>query len=79
MHPIPLKVTVVETAFLPAGPELVASKELPSCCGGIVAVNQTNNISCSNTLDSRLNIAFEEQLPAIRQKLFGDLVIGEMD
>ena len=44
-----------------------------------MAVNQKNNISCSNTLDSRLTIAFEEQLPAIRLKLFGDLNIGEME
>merc|ERR1712166_238410 len=71
-------VTVIDSAFLPEGPEKVASKELPSCCGGIVAVNQKNNISCSNTLDSRLDIAFEEQLPAVRKMLFGNLVIGEM-
>ena len=68
-------VSVSTDNFLPAGPEKVASPDLPSCLGGIVALNGNNTISCSNTLDARLDIAFEEQLPVIRAKLFGNMTI----
>jgi V-type H+-transporting ATPase subunit E len=71
------KVTVNETTFLEPAPTS-ADQAAPSCCGGIVALNGNNSISCNNTLDARLNIAFEEQLPAIRQMLFGDMVLGQI-
>jgi vacuolar-type H+-ATPase subunit E/Vma4 len=72
------KVTVNETTFLPPDPATVASPDLPSCCGGVVVLNGNNTISCANTLDARLDIAFEEQLPVIREKIFGDMVLGQI-
>ena len=72
------KVTVNETTFLPPDPSSVSSPDLPSCCGGIVALNGNQTISCANTLDARLDIAFDEQLPVIREKIFGDLVLGQI-
>ena len=71
------KVTVNEVTFLEPAPTSAGAGK-PSCCGGIVALNGNNTISCNNTLDARLNIAFEEQLPTIRQKLFGDMVLGQI-
>ena len=71
-------VTVNEQTFLPPSPDQVASPDLPSCCGGIVALNGNGTISCANTLDARLDIAFEEQLPVIRDKIFGDMVLGQL-
>jgi vacuolar-type H+-ATPase subunit E/Vma4 len=72
------KVTVNESTFLPPDPSTVASPDLPSCCGGIVALNGNSTISCANTLDARLDIAFDEQLPVIREKIFGDMVLGSI-
>lgn len=70
-----VEVTVDQKHFLPPGPETVASPDLPSCCGGVVIVNGSGTISCTNTLDARLDIAFEEQLPVIREKVFGGMTI----
>ena len=39
-------------------------------CGGIVAYSDNFKIMCPNMLISRLNVAFEESLPNIRDTLF---------
>lgn len=41
-----------------------------SSCGGVVLTSQDARIVLSNTLDDRLMIAFQENLPYVRQKLF---------
>lgn len=41
-----------------------------TCCGGVVLTSTDARIVLSNTLDDRLTISFQENLPAIRQKLF---------
>ena len=41
-------VTVNEQTFLPPSPDQVASPDLPSCCGGIVALNGNGTISCAS-------------------------------
>lgn len=41
-----------------------------TCCGGVVLTSTDARIVLSNTLDDRLQIAFQENLPYIRQKLF---------
>ena len=41
-------------------------------------LNGNGTISGANTLDARLDIAFEEQLPVIRDKIFGDMVLGQL-
>jgi len=43
----------------------------PSCCGGIELLARGGKIRCSNTLDSRLDIAFRDLEPQIRGILFG--------
>jgi len=54
---------------LPAGPEEAKSEDI--CSGGILLSTNGGKIICSNTLDARLQMAFEQQLPAIREALFG--------
>ena len=68
-----IDVAVHESTFLAPAP--VAGSGKKSCCGGVVVLNANNTISCDNTLDARLNIAFEEQLPEIRKRVFGDVAI----
>jgi len=56
--------------FLPPGPEEAQSGEA-ICSGGIMLSIADGKIVCSNTLDARLALAFEQQLPVIRTTLFG--------
>lgn len=55
-------VTLDETSHLPAA---------PACSGGVEVTNSTGLIVCDNTLDTRLRIAYERGMPAIREKMFG--------
>eukprot|EP01115_Flamella_aegyptia_P001532 TRINITY_DN1251_c0_g1_i2.p1 TRINITY_DN1251_c0_g1~~TRINITY_DN1251_c0_g1_i2.p1 ORF type:complete len:233 (+),score=100.77 TRINITY_DN1251_c0_g1_i2:107-805(+) len=59
---------VESSLYLPAGPE-----ENPNdfCSGGVILSSNGGRIICSNTLDARLNMAYEQQLPQIRETLFG--------
>ena len=43
----------------------------PRSCGGVVLVSGDGRITVSNTLDDRLKIAYNGNLPEIRTKLFG--------
>merc|ERR1711937_1136271 len=52
-------------------PAPVPGKEGASCCGGVVVSDATGKISVSNTLDSRLEICYQQKLPDIRKALFG--------
>jgi vacuolar-type H+-ATPase subunit E/Vma4 len=40
--------------------------------GGVVVTSADGRILCSNTLDHRIHIAYEANLPAIRSALFGN-------
>ena len=44
----------------------------PQCTGGVVLSARNDSILCDNTIDSRLDIAFEQCLPGIRAMLFGN-------
>lgn len=43
----------------------------PSCCGGVYLIAKGGKIVCDNTLDTRLNLAYEALAPEIRGTLFG--------
>ncbi|PNH03090.1 V-type proton ATPase subunit E1 [Tetrabaena socialis] len=45
-------------------------------CGGLVLFSGDGRISCANTLDERLKISYEANLPSVRAKLFGVLARG---
>jgi len=54
---------------LPPGP--VKGKKSLFCCGGIVLSARNGTIVCKNTLDSRLDLCFENLIPQVRGMLFG--------
>merc|ERR1712216_245170 len=62
------KVTLETKEYLPAAPK--PGVEGASCCGGVVVSDVSGRISVSNTLDSRLDIAYQQRLPEIRIALF---------
>jgi len=62
--------TVDSINFLPPGP--VDGSSADFCSGGIVLSSNEGRIICSNTLDDRLFMAFEQNLPDIRTLLFGE-------
>jgi len=45
--------------------------EAPSCAGGVILSAHDGKILCNNTLEQRLQTAFEQLLPTIRTILFG--------
>jgi len=50
----------------------VEKKMLPdSRIGGVFITGFGGRLTCDNTLEARLNLIYEEQLPTIRQTLFG--------
>jgi len=64
-----VEVEVDQTTHLPPGPEQAKGEEF--CSGGVLLSSNAGRIICSNTLDARLAMAYEQQLPAIREILFG--------
>ena len=64
------KVHIDKTLYLPPG-----QKEVPAgaefCSGGIVLASHGGKIVCDNTLDRRLEIAYEGLLPLVRGQMFG--------
>lgn len=62
-------IDIDNNVFLPPGPEEAKADE--ACSGGVLLTTNGGKIICSNTLDARLAMAFEQQLPAIRDTLFG--------
>lgn len=45
-----------------------------SCMGGLVLHAKKGRIVCSNTLDSRLQLVYQEAIPEIRANLFTSIV-----
>ena len=66
--------TLDSSSFLPPPPS--GNDELASCNGGIALVSSDGRITCSNTLDDRLKICYQANLPEIRTRLFGALEQG---
>ncbi|KAI8470782.1 MAG: vacuolar ATP synthase subunit E [Monoraphidium minutum] len=54
-----------------APPPKGADDEGASCSGGVVVTSADGRIACSNTLDDRVAISYQANLPAIRGQLFG--------
>lgn len=62
---IPLKIIIDEKSFLP---EYSPNEGQDSCMGGLVLHCRRGRIVCSNTLDERLNLCYQEAIPDIRSK-----------
>ncbi|XP_044483927.1 V-type proton ATPase subunit E2-like [Mangifera indica] len=63
-------ITIDTKVHLPPPPSSEDS-HAPSCSGGVVVASQDGKIVCENTLDHRLEIAFQKKLPEIRKRLLG--------
>ena len=46
------------------------SQENNKCFGGVILTNEDGLIVCKNTLDSRIELAYQHMLPMIRSSLF---------
>jgi len=64
------QIEVDNHVFLPPGPAH-STNQAEICSGGIILSSNEGRIICSNTLDARLHMAFEQNLPAIRTILYG--------
>ena len=64
---LPCKVLIDEKKSLP---EYDSREGVESCIGGIVLHCRKGRIVCSNTLDERLQLCYQEAVPDIRRMLF---------
>jgi len=64
---VPLKLTIDEMRPLA---EYTTDVGLESCMGGIILHARKGKIVCSNTLDERLQLCYQEAIPEIRGQLF---------
>jgi V-type H+-transporting ATPase subunit E len=46
------------------------SQESIICFGGVIMTNEDGLIVCKNTLDARLELAYQQLLPSIRRSLY---------
>ncbi|CAO2839124.1 unnamed protein product [Amaranthus hypochondriacus] len=58
----------IDKLYLPPPPS--SDPHSPSCSGGVVMASQDGKIVFENTLDARLELAFRQKLPEIRNHLF---------
>jgi vacuolar-type H+-ATPase subunit E/Vma4 len=64
-----IELVVDTTTYLPGPP---AKDQMgASCCGGVVLHANAKKMICRNTLDSRLDTAFDALTPQVRGMLFG--------
>jgi len=59
----------ISNEYLPPAPS--STRKGLSCCGGIVLSARNGSIVCRNTLDSRLDLCFDNLIPQVRGILFG--------
>jgi V-type H+-transporting ATPase subunit E len=48
------------------------SEESNICFGGVIMTNEDGLIVCKNTLDARLELAYQHMLPTIRKTLYDE-------
>lgn len=61
-QPFETKLSVIQDKFL--------TVEEGGSCGGVILYALNRRIVCPNTLEDRLNLTFEQELPKIRKLLF---------
>ena len=59
---------VADGDFLPPPPE--KGVNTPSCCGGVILQSNAGKIRCINTLDKRIEMAYEASVPHLRKIIF---------
>lgn len=63
--------TLKETNVGEGARRVEKSEEMSTCFGGVVMTNADGLIVCKNTLDARLELAYQHLLPNIRRSLYG--------
>ena len=66
---VPIKLVLDNLKFLPEFNEK-SENTTDSCMGGILMHAKRGRIVCSNTLDERLQLVYQEAIPEIRANLF---------
>jgi V-type H+-transporting ATPase subunit E len=64
---VPIKIVIEDNKFLA---EYDDTDGAESCLGGVVLHARKGRIVCSNTLDERLQLVYQEAIPDIRKMLF---------
>lgn len=64
---VPIKVVLDQGKHLP---EYDENEGAESCMGGLVLHCKKGRIVCSNTLDDRLQLVYQESIPEVRRILF---------
>jgi V-type H+-transporting ATPase subunit E len=72
---VPCKVTIDKARYLPEYDENEATE---SCMGGIVLHCRKGRIVCSNTLDERLSLCYQEAIPDVRRLLFPSFKVNKV-
>ena len=67
----PCEVIIDQTVYLPEYNPTEGAKG-GSCVGGVRLHTRGGRIVCSNTLDERLELCYQEAIPQIRKLLFPD-------
>eukprot|EP00270_Netrium_digitus_P006181 TRINITY_DN1847_c0_g1_i1.p1 TRINITY_DN1847_c0_g1~~TRINITY_DN1847_c0_g1_i1.p1 ORF type:complete len:248 (+),score=69.05 TRINITY_DN1847_c0_g1_i1:67-744(+) len=73
-----IQVYINKTALHPPSidvDESIFLQPAPKCAGGVVLATKDGKIVCCNTLDARLEIAFKQNLPAIRESMFKTAIV----
>jgi V-type H+-transporting ATPase subunit E len=66
-----LQPLTIDSKYLP-GPLTEGHEEEEYCSGGVMVIARGGRITCRNTLDARLDIAFNQLTPQIRSMCFGE-------
>ena len=64
---VPCKVTIDKAKYLA---EYNENEATDSCMGGLLLHCRKGRIVCSNTLDERLQLVYQEAIPDVRRLLF---------
>lgn len=65
-----LRLTVEEGKHLPGGPSNPKESDESTCLGGVLLFSSDYRIDCRQTLDERLRVAYEKNLPSLRRFVF---------
>eukprot|EP00877_Chromochloris_zofingiensis_P009622 jgi/Chrzof1/4913/Cz15g04090.t1 len=68
--------TIDQKDFLPPPPTSNDDVEGQTSAGGVTVTSADGRIECANTLDARVHIAYQANLPDIRAELFGATAHG---
>lgn len=66
------KYSLIEKDVVNNTERIKKSEESNICFGGVIMTNEDGLIVCKNTLDARLELAYQHMLPTIRKTLYDE-------